>query len=71
MEEQDNLSKFGAKVKNIRESLNLTQAQLAELCGLSTNYIGMIERGERNLKLSKVFKIACSLKVSMSDLFIE
>ena len=39
---------FGLRVKELRKEKGLTQSELAEKIGLSNNFIGMIERGERN-----------------------
>ncbi len=69
MEEIENLKKFGSKLKEIREQRNLTQAELAEKVGLSTNFIGMVERAERNTIISNLFKLSKALNVSPSDFF--
>lgn len=71
MDLQENLKKYGRNVKYYRNKLGLTQAQLAELANLSTNYIGMIERGKRVLKLDKVFIIANALKIPTNEFFKE
>ena len=58
--------------KNIRlqrEKMGLSQESLADLCGLHRTYIGSIERGERNITLSTLSKIATALKCSPTDLF--
>jgi transcriptional regulator with XRE-family HTH domain len=39
------------------------------MCGLDRTYVGGIERGERNLSLANIEKIAKTFKVSLSDLF--
>ncbi len=39
---------LGAKIRDMRLKLGLTQCELADKCGLDRNYIGMLERGERN-----------------------
>lgn len=64
------LKKFGKKLRELRQERNLTQQELAEKIGVSTNYIGMIERGERNTSLLKVFKLSKILDVKTSELFI-
>lgn len=63
MEELQNLIQFGNKVKELREKKNLTQAELAEKIGRSPNFIGMIERAERNTIVSTIFKMARVLDV--------
>ena len=63
------LQKFGKKLKFLRLEKNLTQIELAEILNMSPNFIGMIERGERNTTVENVFKISRALKVKPSSLF--
>ena len=63
------LKKFGMRIKELRDERGLTQEQLAEKLGVSANYVGMIERAERNTALLKVFKLAKALEVKTSTLF--
>lgn len=62
------LIEFGTKVKNLRIAQGLTQQQLADKSGLHKNYIGMVERGERNPSLKNIETIAMALGVSISQL---
>lgn len=62
------LNLFGARIKQLRQNLNLTQEQFAQKCGLHKNYIGMIERGERNPSLINIDVLAKGLEISISDL---
>lgn len=64
------LKNFGKKVRALRLEKGLTQQDLAEKLEVSTNYVGMVERAERNTSLLKVFKIAKALDVKTSELFI-
>lgn len=57
------LQKFGKRLKALRLDHNLTQLELAEILDMSPNFIGMIERGERNTTVENVFKIARALNV--------
>ena len=65
------LQKFGKRLKALRLDHSLTQLELAELLDMSPNFIGMIERGERNTTVENVFKIARALNVKPSNLFEE
>ena len=65
------LQKFGKRLKALRLDHNLTQLELAEILDMSPNFIGMIERGERNTTVENVFKIARALNVKPSNLFEE
>ena len=65
------LQKFGKRLKALRLDHSLTQLELAEILDMSPNFIGMIERGERNTTVENVFKIARALNVKTSNLFEE
>ena len=71
MEEKDILLRFGNRVREIRKEQKLTQVQLAEKIDLSTNFIGMVERGKRNTTIDKMYKIIDALGVKPSNLFEE
>ncbi|MBK8442267.1 MAG: helix-turn-helix transcriptional regulator [Sphingobacteriales bacterium] len=62
------LISFGLKLKSLRQKKCLTQEQFAQLCGLHKNYIGMLERGERNPSLINIDIIAKGLEISISEL---
>ncbi|TCZ75059.1 XRE family transcriptional regulator [Paenibacillus albiflavus] len=60
---------FGVNVHRIRtEVMDLTQEKLAELSGLSSVYIGEIERGMRNVSLEIAEKIADGLSIDLCEL---
>ena len=58
-------------VRVIRNKIGLTQERLAEEAGLHRTYIGSIERGERNLSIDNIEKIARALDVSPDALLKE
>ena len=61
--------RFGRAVRQRRAKLGLSQEEFADVCGLDRTYIGGIERGERNLSLLNIEKIAQTFKISLSELF--
>ena len=63
------LVRFGQKVKKARLKLGLSQEKFAEKAGFHRTYAGMIERGEKNITLINIEKIAKVLKIPISDLF--
>lgn len=65
------LQKFGKRLKSLRIDRDLTQLELAEILDMSPNFIGMIERGERNTTVENVFNIARALGIKPSNLFEE
>ncbi len=62
------LERFGEHLKELRKKENLTQQEFANKSGLHRNYIGMIERGERNPSLKNLELIATTLNISLSEL---
>lgn len=62
------LAAFGDNVRRARVSLGLSQEELADRCGLHRTYVGGIERGERNLGLLNVLRIASALGCSPGSL---
>ncbi|UYN90432.1 MAG: helix-turn-helix transcriptional regulator [Anaerolineales bacterium] len=62
---------FGAAVRKNRLKRGLSQEQLAEIAGLHRTYIGMIERGEKNITLKNIWKIAYALNLPASNLLEE
>ena len=59
---------FGLRLKDIRRHKGLTQEQLADLSGLSIQFIGEIERGKRNPSLTSLKAIAEAVELSVADL---
>jgi transcriptional regulator with XRE-family HTH domain len=65
----DVLSRFGARVQQLREARDLSQGELAAKLGVHRPYLSGIERGARNPSLKTISKIASSLTVDVSYLF--
>lgn len=62
------LNFFGKRIREERLKKELSQEKLAELANLHRTYIGMIERGEKNITLQNIEKIAKALKIPPSKL---
>lgn len=62
------LKLFGKRVREERLKQKLSQEKFAELAELHRTYIGMIERGEKNITLENIEKIAKALKISLDKL---
>ena len=60
--------RFGRAIRQRRHKLGVSQEEFADLCGLDRTYIGGIERGERNVSLVNIEKIAKALRISLSEL---
>ncbi len=61
--------KFGDKVKQLRLARGLSQEGLANEANLDRTYIPGIEKGERNVSITVIEKLAIGLKVDIRDLF--
>jgi transcriptional regulator with XRE-family HTH domain len=66
---EDILIHFGQKVRDFRTKMNLSQEQLAEKAMLHRTYIGMIERGEKNITILNIYKISKALDIEVTELF--
>lgn len=60
---------FGSRVRELRGKVGFSQEDLAQKAGLHRTYIGMIERGEKNITLENIYKITNALEVSLKDFF--
>lgn len=59
---------LGKIIREKRESQNITQVELASRAGVDRNYIGMVERGERNPSYLSLQKIAQGLGIPVNEL---
>jgi transcriptional regulator with XRE-family HTH domain len=64
----DPRSIFGKQVRALRLERGLSQEKLAELADLHRNYVGGVERGERNIALLNIVALARALKVRPTKL---
>lgn len=62
---------FGAAVRALRQSQGLSQEEFADRVGIHRTYIGDVERGERNIGLLNVARIASALHVTLAALMAE
>lgn len=67
--DDDFLKLFGGRLREIRHQKDLSQERLAELAGIDRTYVGGVERGERNLSVLNVKRLADALGINVKDLF--
>jgi transcriptional regulator with XRE-family HTH domain len=63
-----NLIKIGKKIRELRKSKKISQEELAAQAELGRAYCGRIERGEQNLSIQTLLRIAITLKVEPAKL---
>ena len=62
---------LGDAIRALRDERGLTQEALADLCGLTTNYVGDAERGERNISIRALWQLADGLGIPAWELLQE
>lgn len=60
---------FGQRVRDLRKDRGLSQEAFADLTGIDRSYMGHIERGDKNVTLTKIHQIADALSLKVKDLF--
>lgn len=58
----------GANLRRFRDTAGMSQERVAELAGVHRTYIGSVERGERNISLENLCKLASALGRAPSEL---
>lgn len=63
------LIEVGSRIRELRTERGFSQEKLAEYSGLHRTYVGAVERGERNISLRNLQKIAVALGINLETLF--
>lgn len=69
-EEKAHAYYYGVILRDRRKELKMTQSELAEKTGTARSYIARIERGETDMQLSSLLRIAHALRIEFSPVFI-
>ena len=59
---------IGAKIRREREKLGLSQEQLGAIAKVHRTYVGMVERGEKNITIHNLSRFAEALKMQVREL---
>jgi len=62
--------RLAASLRARRKALGISQEELADLAGLHRTYVGSIERGERNVSIDNIERLADALHLDVADLFV-
>jgi transcriptional regulator with XRE-family HTH domain len=65
------LAKLGASIRQRREGLGYSQEAFANRCGVHRTYVGKVERGEQNVSMGSLVRIAKGLGVRVWELVRE
>lgn len=69
IEREKYLRLIGNKIRELRDEKNLSQFKLAELSDVHENYLGAIERAEKNPTVYTLYKITSALGIDMEEFF--
>ena len=58
----------GLRIRTLRKAKGFSQEDFADHCGIHRTYMGSMERGEKNVSLEILAKVAKGLKLSLSEL---
>lgn len=67
----DQLARLGAAVRAARLERGLSQEDLADLVGIHRTYVGDVERGQRNVGLRNIVRLANALDLTAADLLMR
>ncbi len=65
------LKALGQRIRELRTEQGFSQEAFADKCGVHRTFMGTVERGESNLSFQNIAKVATTLRVSLSTLFLD
>jgi XRE family transcriptional regulator, regulator of sulfur utilization len=60
---------IGQRIRRLRQELNISQEELAERADLHRNYVGSVERGERDIGITSLGRLVRALGISLAEFF--
>jgi len=71
MRKDPTLVEIGHRIQTIRREKGVSQEALAHIAGLHRTFLGMVERGERNITVINLLRITTALEVDASQILQE
>jgi transcriptional regulator with XRE-family HTH domain len=65
------LRALGQRIRELRTAQGYSQEAFADKCGVHRTFMGTVERGESNLSFENILKVATTLGVTLSSLFVD
>lgn len=65
----EHITAFGRIIREIRKEKGLSQEAFADLAGIDRSYMGHIERGEKNVTLTKIYQLCNALEMTPVEIF--
>lgn len=65
------LAALGGTIRRLRKSRGISQEKLALMADVDTSYVGRVERGDNNVAILTLIKIAEALEITLSELMTE
>jgi transcriptional regulator with XRE-family HTH domain len=65
------LRALGQRIRELRTEHGYSQEAFADKCGVHRTFMGTVERGESNLSFQNIVKVATTLGVTLSTLFLD
>lgn len=66
---QDLRQALGKRVRGLREGVGISQEELAARASLHRNYVGSVERGQRDIGILALSRLATALEVTLAEFF--
>lgn len=66
--QDDPVINFGKRIRELRDRQAITQDELAHRAGMDRSYVGQIERGEKNITIRNIYKLAEALGIRACEL---
>jgi len=71
VDKNNDLAKIGVAIRTRRLAMEMSQEALADFAGIDRSHMGRIERGERNVSLLNIIRIAKAMNCKLADIILD